>query len=245
MFSIFKSKEKQNFLKELQVDIHSHLIPAIDDGAKTIEHSIKYIKRLKELGYKKLITTPHIITDSYPNNKLNILQGLYQLKRELKAQNIDIELEAAAEHYLDEDFLNKLEKNEVLPIRGGYLLFETSYMFKPLNLEDIIYNIKLSNFKPIFAHPERYRYIKDLEAEYKSLKDLGVYFQLDINSLNGYYGKDAMHKANFLIEAGYVDFLGSDTHHSKHIDNLFEVTCNSKIFKNLYNKNKILNSSLL
>jgi tyrosine-protein phosphatase YwqE len=245
MFSFLRKKEKKNYLADLKVDIHSHLIPGIDDGAKDLEDSIELIKKLKELGYSKLITTPHIMSDSYPNSKDTILQGLDILKKELKKEAIVIEIEAAAEHYLDENFLNILEKQEVLPIAKEYLLFETSYISKPINLEDLIYEIKINGYKPILAHPERYRYIKNLDLEYSRLKELGVYLQVNINSLNGYYGKDAHKKSQFLLERGYIDFLGTDTHHTKHLNNLEVVARNCSIWKNLLEKNKILNLSLL
>ena len=245
MFSFLKRKEKKNYLLDLKVDMHSHLIPSIDDGAKSLEESILLIKKLKNLGYKKLITTPHIMADSYPNTKESIYKGLNILKEELEKLNIDIQIEAAAEHYLDESFIDNLQNNKVLPIANEYLLFETSYISKPINLEDLIYEIKIRGYKPIFAHPERYRYIKELEVEYSKLKELGVYFQVNTNSLNGYYGKDAKKKGLFLLDKGYIDFLGSDTHHIKHLNNLEEISTNSAIWDKLLAKNKILNTTLL
>jgi len=245
MFSFFKKKSNINFLEQVEVDMHSHLLPGIDDGSKDLDNTIELILKLKELGYKKLITTPHIMADSYPNNREIILEKLYIVENELKKRDIDIKISAAAEHYLDEAFLENLEKKEVLPIANRYLLFETSYISKPLNLEDIIYEIKINGYEPIFAHPERYRYIKDLELEYSRLKELGVYFQVNINSLGGYYGKDAQKKSHFLLNNGYIDFLGSDTHNIKHLNNLQELSTNSTIWDKLLSKNKILNSSLL
>jgi len=245
MFSFFKKKEKVNYLKELIVDMHSHLLPGIDDGAKNLEDSVELILKLKELGYKKVITTPHIMADSYPNNREIILDKLHIVQNELEKRDVDIAIEAAAEHYLDEAFLKNLESRDVLPIKGEYLLFETSYISKPLNLEELIYEIKINGYKPVFAHPERYRYIKELEAEYTKLKELGVYFQVNINSLGGYYGKDAQKKSSFLLNKGYIDFLGSDTHNLKHINNLQEVSTIDSIWEKLFAKNKILNSSLI
>jgi len=245
MFSFFKKKDKKNYLQELRVDMHSHLIPAIDDGAKSIEESINLITKLKELGYRKLIITPHIMADSYPNNKETITSGLNKLKKELKNKEINIEIGVAAEHYLDENFLENLIRKDVLAIKDEYLLFETSYISKPINLEEIIYEIKIHGYKPIFAHPERYRYISNLEIEYKRLKELNVYFQVNINSLGGYYGKDAQKKSMFLLDNGYIDFLGSDVHNMRHIDNLYKLSTNSSLWNRLLSKNKILNSNLI
>src|ERR1051325_5733857 len=81
----------------LGVDMHSHLLPGIDDGSPNIESSIRLIRGMKELGYKKLITTPHIMWDMYQNTNEIILGKLEEVRKKLKEENIDIELEAAAE----------------------------------------------------------------------------------------------------------------------------------------------------
>jgi len=244
MFSFFK-KKKESFIKEIAVDMHSHLLPGIDDGAKSKEDSLALIKKMQDLSYHKLIVTPHIMQDSYPNTKEIIYKTLETLKLFLEENSIDIKIEAAAEHYLDEAFLENLETDRVLPLAKEYLLFETSYIARPLNLEDLIYEISVKGYKPIFAHPERYRYIKDLESEYKALKDLGVYFQVNLNSLNGYYGKEAQKKALFLLENGLIDFLGSDTHHQRHLENLEKIAFDKDIWNKINARNKILNKTLL
>ncbi len=245
MFGLFKKKENKSFLVDLVVDMHSHLLPGIDDGAKELADSLALVKKLKELGYKKLITTPHIMQDSYPNTKEIIEQKLTLLQEALKKENIAIEIEAAAEYYLDEFFLEKLHQpQELLVINKSYLLFETSYMARPLNLQELIYEIKVAGLKPIFAHPERYRYIKELE-EYYALKDMGVYFQLNLNSLAGHYGKDAYKKALFLMQNGLIDFLGSDAHHLRHLQSLEQIGQDSKLYKQIIAKNTILNQTLL
>ncbi len=245
MFSFFKKKKKQSFIDEVQVDMHSHLLPSIDDGAKDVEHSLELIRKISSLGYQKLIITPHIMQDSYPNTQEIIYDKLQKMQTVLHENEIEIVIEAAAEHYLDEAFLENLEEDRVLPLAKEYLLFETSYISKPLNLEELIYEISVKGHKPIFAHPERYRYIKDLESEYKALKDLGVYFQVNINSLNGYYGKEAQKKAQFLLEKGYIDFLGSDTHHHRHLENLEKVLFDMDLWHKIKARNKILNKTLL
>ena len=246
MFSFFGGKKlsKQEVIDRLVVDLHSHIIPGIDDGAETLEQSIELIKKLRDIGYKKLIMTPHIMVDAYPNREDNIALRLEVLKDEVVKRGIEIELEASAEYYLDEGFLEHLDVPPTL-ISGKYLLFETSYMAKPLNLKELIFEITSRGFYPIFAHPERYRYIHDLKKDYQEIKDMGVFFQLDINSIGGFYGKDAQKKANFLIENGMVDFVGSDTHNMKHIKNLINTLENQgKIWFRLFEKNIILNNTL-
>jgi len=246
MFSFFGGKKlsKQEVIDRLVVDLHSHIIPGIDDGAETLEQSIELIKELKNIGYKKLIMTPHIMVDVYRNSEDDVAKRLENLKYEVAKRGIDIELEASAEYYLDEGFLEHLDVPPTL-IGGKYLLFETSYMAKPINLEDLIFEITSRGYIPILAHPERYRYIQDLKREYQKIKDLGVLFQLDINSIGGFYGKDAKKKALYLIELGIIDFVGSDTHNMIHIKNLNRtLEKEGKVLFELFNKNRILNNTL-
>ncbi|MDM5270969.1 capsular biosynthesis protein [Sulfurovum sp. zt1-1] len=244
IFSFFKKKKKhtEGVVRELCTDIHSHLIPGIDDGSKDIGESIILLRAMSELGYKKVITTPHIMSDGYKNTSQNILEGLKALRSAAKGENIDLEINAAAEYYLDDGFYNQLKDQEILSV-GDYLLIETSYISKPLQFDEMIFDIQASGFKPMLAHPERYRYIKDLKREYKAMKDKGIYFQVNLNSFSGHYGKEAKRKADFLSKAGMIDFLGSDVHHMKQVETLSEVL-NSEILSTIYSNNTILNDSL-
>ena len=152
--NLFKNKSKttQHYL----VDVHSHLIPGIDDGAKTMQESIRLIKSLKELGFKKLVITPHTMYHKYPNSSNVILAGLEKLKIELKNQNVDMALEAASEYYLDEHFMKLLRERDILTFGSNYLLFEMSYGLKPVNFMSAIFDMKASGYQPVLAHPERY-----------------------------------------------------------------------------------------
>jgi len=242
MFGLFKKgPSPQEIIDSLKVDLHSHLIPGIDDGVQSLDESLIIISQMYKLGYKKLIITPHIMVDTYPNREDDIKDRLQILKDEVKKRGIDIQLDIAAEYYIDEGFLNHLD-NPLL-IADRFLLFETSYMSAPINLDEIIFRINI-NYTALMAHPERYRYIKDLK-EYNRLKDLGVYFQLDINSIAGYYGKDAQNKSKYLIDNGLVDFVGSDLHNQKHLNNLRNSLDKKNIWYNIFNKNNILNIKLL
>ncbi len=247
MFGFFKNKDKiaKDIVNNICVDMHSHLIPKVDDGVRSLEDSIFIISRLSKLGYKKLIITPHIMIDAYPNEPKNLKNKLEELKEAVKDRGIEIDLEVAAEYYLDEGFKSHLD-SEPLLINNEYILFETSYMSKPINMKELIYEISAKGFKAIFAHPERYRYIKDLKKEYEELKSLGIYFQVDINSFGGLYGKSAKEKANFLMESGMIDFLGSDIHKKSHLESLNNLLLeNKKLFDSLFNRNKILNKTLI
>lgn len=227
----------------LNVDIHSHLIPGIDDGAKDIERSIELILSLKEMGYTKLITTPHV-SDMFPNSSQTILDGYHLLCKELETREIKIDLEIAAEYYADEGFDQLLKNKDILSFgKQNYLLFELSYFTEPQDLESLIQEIKLAGYTPILAHPERYEYFHYTIQAYKDLKKTGVLFQMNLNSLVGYYSKTIEKVAKQLIQEGLVDFLGSDTHHRRHIRFLKE-SLNSATYKTLFKKNTILNNTL-
>ncbi len=243
MFSFFKKEKKQQGKSRLKVDLHSHLIPGIDDGSQSMEESLHLLRGMEALGYKKVITTPHIMMDAYGNTPKSITAGLNTLRKTAKKEGICLEIEAAAEYYLDDGFCDLLKKGDMLTLKGNYLLFETSYMAKPIQLEEMIFEILATGYTPLLAHPERYRYVKDPQKEYGRFKELGVYFQVNLNSFGGHYGKEAKKHAQFLSSHGMIDFLGSDVHHKKQVEtlgNVFLLDAYSDIFKH----NTILNDTV-
>jgi tyrosine-protein phosphatase YwqE len=244
MFSFFKKKKQIAEHPCLKIDIHSHLIPGIDDGSQSMEESLTLLRALEEIGYKKVITTPHIMLDAYKNNREIILSGLDALRKVAKEEGIALEIDAAAEYYLDDGFLDLLDQGNMLSFAKDHLLFETSYVAKPMQLEEMIFAIGSSGYKPVLAHPERYRYVKDPEKEYGRLKELGVMFQVNLNSFGGHYGQQAKEQALFLSKHGMIDLLGSDTHHKKHVNSLAKVI-KSELYSEIFEHNTILNDTLL
>jgi len=216
-------------LAALGADMHSHLLPGLDDGAETLTHSLDLLRALRALGYRKLIMTPHIMGDFFKNTPESIRAAL-QLLREAAAEADlgDLELDCAAEYYLDEFLGRKLADGTEMLTFGGdkrYLLFETSYMNEPLNLYDIIFELSAQGYTPVLAHPERYTYFYGRLAEIEKLRrDHGVLLQVNLNSLAGYYSPAAKKVAEQLVDAGLVDFVGTDTHHLRHTDTLLRRT---------------------
>jgi len=241
IFPFFRKKEQHVFT--LKTDLHSHLIPGIDDGSKNMKESLKLLKGLTNLGFEKVITTPHIMNDCYKNSRENIMYGLYALREEAEKNGIETKVEAAAEYYLDDGFYAHLEAGDILTVGDNYLLFETSYVAKPLQFEEMVFAIASAGYKPILAHPERYRYITDNEKTYKNMKELGLFFQVNSNSFGGHYGKDAQKKAEYLNKEGMIDFLGSDIHHYKQVETL-KIVHQTKQYQAIVTKNKILNHTL-
>jgi len=244
IFSFFKKRKEKSSAPRLKVDIHSHLIPGIDDGSQSMKESLSLLKGMEALGYEKVITTPHIMSDAYRNTPEIITNGLRSLREAATGEGLKIEIEAAAEYYLDDGFDDLLQKGEMLTVKGDYLLFETSYFAKPMQLEEMIFAISSSGYKPLMAHPERYRYVKDPLKEYGRFKELGVLFQVNLNSFGGHYGRDAKQKADFLSKEGLIDFLGSDVHHAKQVGTLSDVFM-SDAYRDIFRHNTILNDNLI
>ncbi len=218
MFGFFSKKKNSDLrtfdLSTLGVDMHSHVLPGIDDGAQTLEESVVLVQAMMNLGIKKIIATPHIMVDYYRNTPETIGEALKILKKELQKQYIEIELEAAAEHLLDEGFEILLEEGRVMPMRDNYLLFEMSFIDVHPNLIPIVQLMKDMGYKPILAHPERYGYFTIENCE--NLKSLGCDLQMNTISLTGYYGAKTKTMAEAMVDHNLVDFISSDMHHVKH-----------------------------
>jgi protein-tyrosine phosphatase len=216
MFGLFKKKDSPvtTTYESIAVDMHSHVLPGIDDGAQNPEESIVLIKKMMELGIKKIIATPHIMADYYKNTAETIGNALTILKAELVKQNIDIEIEAAAEHYFDETFEGRVNNKKLMTMGDNYALFEFSFINQPPNLVEIIQRMKDLGYKPILAHPERYSYL-DIE-QLRNIRSWGCDLQLNTISLTGYYGKDTKKKAESMVDNDMVDFISSDMHHLRH-----------------------------
>ena len=231
MFEIFKKKSKtpEFDFKTIGTDMHSHILPGIDDGAPTVKESVLLVKRLMDLGFKKLIATPHIMADYYRNTPETINNALDILREELAKQQIDIPIEAAAEYYLDETFEAKIDKGNLMTMGNNYLLFELSYINYPNNIKDIIQKLNDKGYKPILAHPERYPYLYGSLENYYKIREFGCYFQLNTISLTGYYGKQTQKVAEELAENMMIDFIGSDMHHLKHADALYQSLFTDKL----------------
>ena len=227
----------------LRADMHSHLIPGIDDGAQTIENSILLIRELHKLGYKKLITTPHIMSDHYKNTPEIILSGLEKVKKALKEENIPMEMEAAAEYYFDFDFEQKVDKQDLLTFGDNYVLFELSMINEPDFLNRIVFKLKTTGYRPVLAHVERYPYWYDKKEQYEKLVDLGLLLQLNINSLAGQYSPRTRRVAQNLVDRNMIDFLGTDCHNMDYVTVLKKCLTDHHLHKALAS-GKLLNAGL-
>lgn len=246
MFRFFKKKSKQYAFDftEIGVDIHSHLIPGVDDGAKDLNGSIELIKGLVDLGFKKIITTPHVYQDYYPNTSDKLLAGLDTLQRGLEKANIEIEVECAAEYYMDEVFEKLLKNKELLTIGENYVLVEMSFFQEAKKLDEYLFQMQINEYQPILAHPERYLYYTDNFSRFEDLKNRGCMFQLNLLSLTGHYGKEVKDLAVKLLNNDLYDFVGTDVHNLEHIEKLGTLSEIEKHKQNLI-QDKFLNYTFL
>ncbi|TGD81446.1 tyrosine-protein phosphatase [Hymenobacter wooponensis] len=216
------ASEVAESLAVLGADMHSHVLPGLDDGAETMEQAVELVWAMQQLGYRKLIMTPHIMGDFYRNTPDGVRGALAALQHAVAAASITgIELECAAEYYLDEWFGQKLEAREPLLSFGGnkqYVLVETSYINEPFNFADTMFQLKAHGYQPVLAHPERYTYLYGRFEHLESIRESGVFLQVNLNSIAGYYSAGAKRVAEKMIDAGMVDMVGTDAHHSKHTE---------------------------
>jgi protein-tyrosine phosphatase len=244
MFSIFKRKypaSPANF-SGLQTDMHSHLLPGIDDGSPDTAHSVKLKKGLEDLGYQQFITTPHVMWDMYKNTGSTIDGALKKLQEGNTHQNI----RAAAEYFMDDYFDGMLDAGEPLRcIEGKRVLVEFSFVAPPLDLKEQLFKLQIKGYEPILAHPERYSYFSGNRSVYDDFKSMGCLFQVNLLSFTGYYGKVPQELATWLVSKNYIDLAGSDLHHERHLEALRTSKNIMPAVLQLLNSGRLLNSSLL
>ena len=217
------------------MDIHNHILPGIDDGAKTVEDSLELIKGMGELWISRFIATPHIMHNYYPNTPETIKEAQIKLRDALLENNLtDVAISPAAEHMIDDNFENLLEEGGVMPLGKDHILVEMSFLQASINLDAAIEKTTKSGYFPILAHPERYLYLKDNQKVFKSLKKRGTSLQLNLLSLGEYYGSETHKMAHALLEEKLIDFVASDLHHTGHLKELKKVQVTEKTLDMLF-----------
>lgn len=238
----FLKKSKPSVLP-ITTDFHSHLLPGIDDGVQDLDQAVFLIKQMHSLGYNKFITTPHVMNDFFPNNARTINEKLKELRTELDYLEVPVQIDAAAEYYLDDYLLYLLDlKNEILTFGDNYILFETSFINEPAYLREALFKMNSQGLKPVLAHPERYLYLHHNPELLEELIDRDVLLQINFLSLSGYYSLESKKFAEKLIEKKLVSFIGSDLHNQKHVETIIKST-NLKYFKKILDLD-LLNNSL-
>ena len=244
MFSFLKKRLTPD-LSFIGADMHSHLLPGLDDGLQDIDTTIAFIKELQALGYSKLICSPHIISDIYPNSPQTILPKLDLVRNALKENNIPVIIEAAAEYMIDTEMERDLKAGcQLLTFGANYILIEMSYVAASPNIEQVVFALRLKGLQPVLAHPERYTFYHRQFDQYERMVELGCVLQVNLLSLLGYYGKPIKLVAEKLFSKKMVSFVGTDMHHQNHLDALKELATKTEFYKMLEGA-ELLNKSLL
>ena len=196
-------------------DIHSHILFDVDDGSSSIEESIELLKKMSEVGFNKIILTPHYIESSdYTSENEEKLQKLEELKNKIKENKLDIKIYLGNEIFINKELINYIKDNKIYPLNNSkYILVELPFHNQILNIEDIMYEIKYNGYIPIIAHPERYTYFQNDYKLVENLKSEGILFQSNYSSILGYFGKGAKKLMKKMLKDKYIDYLGTDIHH--------------------------------
>ena len=242
MFDLFTRKEP-NILRYLNADVHSHLLPSVDDGVKDIETALSCINEMKRNGISKIYVTPHFQTHRFKNDEDDIKRRFDEFRTLVGEQISDMELCLAGEYLIDSGFEERLRTKKLLTINDKYLLVEFSFNQSMLGMEELFFEMQMKGYEVILAHPERYLYLNKDSKLIHNLKEQGVYFQSNIMSFGGFYGSESMRRAYQYVENGWINFLGTDIHGKKYRDALDDV-CKKSKFQKLLKKNTFLNNQL-
>lgn len=218
MFNFFKSKPKDPVKLCFNTDIHCHVIPGIDDGAKTAESAADLIERMQGWGIERIIASPHVTQETFENNSATIKPALESLHSELSMRGNSIEMLHSAEYRIDSLLSKRLENNDIMPYPNDYILIENSFLQEPWNIDQLVFDLQVRGLNPILAHPERYLYYHHRPERYKQLHEAGLALQINLLSLAGYYGPGEQKIARHLIKEGLVNFIGTDLHNTRHAD---------------------------
>ncbi|AMA49825.1 MULTISPECIES: tyrosine-protein phosphatase [Flavobacterium] len=217
---LFFTKSKpllREFTENQFIDLHSHILPGIDDGAKNIEDTVRLITTLSDYGFTQFMATPHTFSGYYDNTYESIATNYHNTVNELNQKGLSFTMNFASEYLMDDYFVSLFKKKEIHTLKDQYVLVEMSYLNAPINLFDILFDLQVAGYTPILAHPERYLFYHQQFDSYKKLKNAGCKFQLNLLSTVGYYGKEVKNIADQLLKEDLIDFTGSDVHHEKHL----------------------------
>ena len=243
MFNFF-SKRSEPIQVWFDTDIHCHVIPGVDDGSPDVDTSVRLISDLAALGIKRVIASPHVTEGTFENTPDTIADAIARLQPALDSAAVGVPVTNSAEYRIDDFFAKQIANNSLMPLPGNHLLVENSFIQEPWNIDNVIFDLRVKGYKPILAHPERYVYYHDNLERYRELHQNAL-FQINLLSLAGYYGKNIRKVAEWLIDNDLVDFIGTDTHNSRHIESLraYLATRDARRHRDL-TANRILNDTL-
>lgn len=244
-FSLFKKNNTPRpIFAALGTDMHCHLVPQVDDGSKCIEESIECLRTMHNVGYKKVIITPHFQHPRFPNDEDDITRRYKEVKKAAAEAGVEIEIAGVGGEYrIDSGFAKRLENPRFLQVGGKYVLVELSLHQQMMGCDELIFDMQMKGYEVILAHPERYPYLSVGSTRMEQLKNQGVYFQVNVLSLGGFYGEEAKRRAFSMLDMDIVEFLGTDTHNVLYAQALNDLSRNRKVEKVL-EKHTFLNNTL-
>ena len=245
MLNLFKRKyETRPIFAPLGTDMHCHLVPKVDDGSKCMEESIECLQTLAAVGYKKVIITPHFQYPRFPNEEEDIKRRYEEIKKQAADEGLEIELAGiGGEYRIDSGFAKRLENPKFLLVGGKYVLVEFSLHQQMMGSDELIFDMQMKGYEVILAHPERYPYLNVNGMRMEQLKNQGVYFQINSLSLGGFYGEEAKQRALEMLERGWVEFMGTDTHNTMYAQALVDLSHDRKVEK-ILEKYEFMNKTL-
>ena len=215
------------------IDFHTHILPNIDDGSKSVEETFNLIKEAETAGFDTIISTSHYMEEYFETSNEEKRIWINTLNQKLKEQNINVQLYLGNEIFINDHIVEGITENKIYTLNNSkYLLFELPFHNQILGLADIVYEMKVQGYIPILAHPERYSYFQENYKLVDELKEEGLLFQCNYASILGFYGKEAEKLLKYMLKNEYVDYLGTDIHHI----NKTYVTDNFKKIEKMFNK---------
>ena len=219
MFNFFSRKREPQKLF-FKTDIHCHVLPGIDDGSPDVDTSVELIERMQKWGIERILASPHITFGTFENTAEIMDGAMAQLQSRLTELGNPLRLSHSAENRVDDLFMENFAAGKLITLPGNRLLVKNSFIQEPWNLDQLLFDLQVKGFRPIMVHPERYSYYYGHKERYKAIHEAGTAFQINLLSLAGHYGKDEKRIAEYLIEQGMVDYIGSDLHRDSHADSI-------------------------
>ena len=218
----FKKKPEYGFMDiGLLTDVHSHILPGVDDGSPDLEHSLGILTALHDLGLRRFTLTPHVSRSMFPNQAPDLRERFAAFLGQLPAGLSDCKFHLASEYMIDE-FFDEIDDRLTFP--DGHILVEMSYYERSRAIKETVFNLQMEGLKPILAHPERYVFYQRVYdkkkgvEELQTLFDMGCQLQLNVLSLTGAYGERSLDIVHWLLDSGMYSYIGTDVHSSHQIE---------------------------
>ncbi|MCQ2289852.1 MAG: hypothetical protein MJZ63_01070 [Muribaculaceae bacterium] len=217
MFNFFR-KKKEDVKLFYHTDVHCHILPGVDHGAKNIQNGIELLKADMDMGIDRVILTSHVTSETFENTPETLQAAFDTFKAAVDEAGLDIEMHLSAEYRIDDYWQKEYAAGHIIPMPGNYILLENSFVQELIGSDQMMFDLMCKGYKPILAHPERYPYWAHNRERYEKMHNTNLKFQINILSFTGYFGSSARDTANWLVKNGMVDMLGSDMHHLEHAE---------------------------